>query len=549
MCENCNRKFKVPVEIDFRSIIDQLDTVKPANTVADSKTNKDDCVSSADASGSNGESVETNGVSSKATVNDIIRSVLPWVLENNEFSDEQKKTARILAACKTEKLGGVVNYCPKCHKYVGYQYCSCGNRCCPLCQYPQQKKWVELRKAEIIPGVPYYHAVQTLPHELNDLFLANRVVISNLAFRSFSTAIIKICDVPKVLGAKPGMIMVQHTWNSLMELHLHIHALVTGGGLAPDGKFVNLIVLRKAQKQARLDKAQPKDNVYSDAALQAAASSSVPEQTEEDNDLFFFSMKEETSLFRGIFMCGLRELYKNKKLVIPAAMEELSDPYEWAVFCNKLENLDWVGHINKTLGGDGSFDTIGHYVKKLPVEGVDLSFSTEELESDPDMMENSWDQVESNDSYGDAFDYLGRYIFQIATSNHRITDFDENSKTVTFQCRVNGKPGQKKTVSMSAFEFVRRFLMHIPPQGFTRVRFSGFLANACKAKNLANIFQQIGKIYTPSPLKNVRGSDLLEMLFPDAHYGKCTFCGTSLLVIPFAHFDLKKPRGKPTADK
>ena len=47
MCENCNRKFKVPVEIDFRSIIDQLDTVKPANTVADSKTNKDDCVSSA----------------------------------------------------------------------------------------------------------------------------------------------------------------------------------------------------------------------------------------------------------------------------------------------------------------------------------------------------------------------------------------------------------------------------------------------------------------------------------------------------------------------
>lgn len=549
MCENCNRKFKTPaIHPNIRSIIEQLNAEKAAQSVAET-ANKDDGASPADASGFNGESVEANGVSNNATVNDVIRSVLAWVLESDEFSDEQKKTARIMAACKTEQLGGFVEYCSKCHKYVGYQYCSCGNRCCPLCQYPQEKKWVELRKAEIIPGVPYFHVVQTLPHELNELFQANRVLISNLLFWAFSTAIIKICEDPKVLGAKPGIIMVQHTWNSLMELHVHVHAIVTGGGLAPDGTFVNLIDLRKAQEQAKLNKAQPEHNAPGGAVLQAAASPSGSEQKEEKEKLYFFSMEAQTNLCRGIFMSRLRELYKEKKLVIPASMDELNNPYEWAVFCNKLENMDWVGKITQTLGGDGSFDTIGHYVKKLPMEGVNLSVSSEELESDPDLLDDSWDQVESDESRGDAFDYLGRYIFQIAINNHRIAEFDENSKKVTFMCRVNGKPGQKKAVSLSAYEFVRRFLMHIPPKGFTRVRFSGILANACKKKNLTNIFQQIGRVYTPSPLKDVRGSALLAMLFPDAHYGKCPYCGTSLLLIPFSQYDVKKPRGKPSADK
>ena len=103
MCENCNRKFKVPVEIDFRSIIDQLDTVKPANTVADSKTNKDDCVSSADASGSNGESFETNGVSSKATVNDIIRSVLPM-----SFQMSRRKLPEFWQHAKRKNWAGLL---------------------------------------------------------------------------------------------------------------------------------------------------------------------------------------------------------------------------------------------------------------------------------------------------------------------------------------------------------------------------------------------------------------------------------------------------------
>ena len=98
MCENCNRKFKTPaIHPNIRSIIEQLNAEKAAQSVAET-ANKDDGASPADASGFNGESVEANGVSNNATVNDVIRSVLAWVLESDEFSDEQKKTARILAA-------------------------------------------------------------------------------------------------------------------------------------------------------------------------------------------------------------------------------------------------------------------------------------------------------------------------------------------------------------------------------------------------------------------------------------------------------------------
>ena len=175
----------------------------------------------------------------KYPIRKIFRDSLPGILKNPVFTAEQKKAAACIAMCKTPDLGFNASYCPQCDKLFVH-YASCNNRNCPCCQNPSQQAWVAQRDNEVIPDIPYYHIILTVPHLLNDLIIANQKELLGALFQSASQAAIELCQDRKFLGAVPGIVVVLHTWSQRLLPHFHIHMIVSGGGLDSLGQFVSI---------------------------------------------------------------------------------------------------------------------------------------------------------------------------------------------------------------------------------------------------------------------------------------------------------------------
>ena len=140
---------------------------------------------------------------------------------------------KVMSAIETAALGGHVERCEDCaHERIAYN--SCRNRHCPKCQAAAARQWLEQREAELMP-VPYYHVVFTLPAALGAIALHNKAAVYDLLFRSAAETLITIAADPKHLGARIGLTAVLHTWGSALIHHPHVHVIVPGGGLSPDG--------------------------------------------------------------------------------------------------------------------------------------------------------------------------------------------------------------------------------------------------------------------------------------------------------------------------
>jgi hypothetical protein len=116
-------------------------------------------------------------------------------------------------------------------------YNSCRHRSCPQCAYLQTERWLALQRARLL-ACDHYHVIFTLPHELNPLWLANVPLMTTLLFQAVRDTLGSLLADPKYLGAQPGIIAALHTWSQTLVLHPHVHCLVTGGGLTPDGQWV-----------------------------------------------------------------------------------------------------------------------------------------------------------------------------------------------------------------------------------------------------------------------------------------------------------------------
>jgi len=169
------------------------------------------------------------------TVAEVIRSCLDEFL--NEYGAkltlEQRRALKDMTACRTAALGGHVLGCLEC----GYQqiaYNSCGNRHCPTCQATAAARWLEAHAADLLP-VPYFHVVFTLPDVLDPIALANRRVVYDLLLRSAAETVLQVAANPDRLGAHTGVLAVLHTWGQTLQFHPHVHCVVPGGGLSPDG--------------------------------------------------------------------------------------------------------------------------------------------------------------------------------------------------------------------------------------------------------------------------------------------------------------------------
>lgn len=347
------------------------------------------------------------------------------------ISDVQLKAAQAIMNCKSGILGCNISQCTDCG-HMEFHNNSCRNRNCPNCQAVLKEVWVDKRRAEVIDS-PYFHVVFTLPHELNPLIYCNQKLLYGLLHRCCAETILELSANKKWLGATPGIIQILHTWNQELDYHVHMHCIVSGGGLTKDGKI---------QKSAKS---------------------------------FFIRTEVLRDKFKGKYMAHLSSLYEKGSLTFSSSCEKLCNYYHWKEWKNKLYEMDWCPYIKETFNG-----------------------------------------------FGNAIEYLGRYTHKIAVSNSRILSVSDDK--VTFSARGK-KPGDpKRLISLEHTEFIRRYLMHVLPSGFQKIRYYGFLNNRYKTRNLKLIFKLQGHQRFKAKYINLSMAELLKAVWNlDIHV--CPECG------------------------
>src|SRR5467141_2021294 len=150
------------------------------------------------------------------------------------MSTGQRRVMNAIEVCRTAALGGHLERCDECgHERNAFN--SCRDRHCPKCQSLARAQWLEDRKAELLE-VPYFHVVFTVPEEIAAIALQNKEAVYSILFRTTAETLKTIAADPKHLGAEIGFFAVLHSWGQNLQFHPHLHCVVPGGGLSPDGQ-------------------------------------------------------------------------------------------------------------------------------------------------------------------------------------------------------------------------------------------------------------------------------------------------------------------------
>ena len=163
------------------------------------------------------------------TIQSILREHYPAYERAHPLQQHVRDAVHKMTCCRTAVLGGHKQVCPDGH-YTHVWYNSCKHRACPQCAFLQSARWLEKQKARLLDS-DHYHAIFTIPHDLNDLWWLNVKPMTQLLFRSVKEELMDMMQDPRYLGAMPGIIMALHTWGQSLIPHPHMHCLVTGGGL------------------------------------------------------------------------------------------------------------------------------------------------------------------------------------------------------------------------------------------------------------------------------------------------------------------------------
>jgi hypothetical protein len=167
---------------------------------------------------------------------DILRLHGPAYLAtyHDRLLPSHRRAIQAICDCRTETLGGHLYRCPTCQQ-EHYRYHSCKNRHCPKCQNEQANRWIEQQRARLLP-ILYFLATFTLPQGLRRLARAHQKVVYDLLFQASQQALQTLAADPRHLGGTLGMIGVLHSWTRDLRYHPHVHYLIPGGALAPDGQ-------------------------------------------------------------------------------------------------------------------------------------------------------------------------------------------------------------------------------------------------------------------------------------------------------------------------
>ena len=233
--------------------------------------------------------------------------------------------------CRTAALGGHVEQCDSCgHQRVAFN--SCRDRHCPKCQSLTRAQWLEDRQAELLP-VEYFHVVFTVPQEIAAIAYQNKAVVYNILFRTTAETLRTIAADPKHLGAEIGFIAILHTWGQNLLHHPHLHCVVPGGGISPDGQ--------------RWVSCRPG---------------------------FFLPVRVLSRLFRRLFMALLCEAFAAGTLEFFNAMAGLQDPGAFAKYLASAARPEWVVYAKPPFGGpERVLEYLGRYTHRVAIANSRLT--------------------------------------------------------------------------------------------------------------------------------------------------------------------------------
>jgi hypothetical protein len=380
-------------------------------------------------------------------VGDIFRDHGPaWrKRQAGHLSLGQLKVMSAIERCRTAGLGGHRLRCEPCDDDL-IAYNSCRIRHCPKCQSSAAARWFADRQADLLP-VAYYHVVFTLPGEIAAIAYQNKAVVYDLLFKASAETLTTIAADPKHLGAKLGFTSVLHTWGSAMAHHPHVHCIVPGGGLSPDGHWVPC-------KRG-----------------------------------FFLPVRVLSRLFRRVFLAKLQAAHHDGRLQFYGELKDLADAQRFDAYLAPLRQIDWVVYA------------------KAPFAGPEAVLA-----------------------------YLARYTHRVAIANSRLIACD--ARGVTFRYKDYRRKGQARhqTMRLAVDEFIRRFLLHVLPSGFHRIRHYGLFASHLRRGNLAVIRQQLN---VPADSDASAGDTAEDRPYPFV----CRACGSPLRIVETLN---PQPRAPPS---
>ncbi|MGB7990020.1 MAG: IS91 family transposase [Candidatus Methylophosphatis roskildensis] len=320
------------------------------------------------------------------------------------LSRGQRRVMSAIERCRTAALGGHVEQCDACgHLRIAYN--SCRNRHCPKCQSLARAQWLDDRQTDLLE-VEYFHVVFTLPGPIAALAYQNKKLLYDLLFHASAQTLRTIAADPKHLGAEIGFLSILHTWGQNLLHHPHVHCVVPGGGISPDG--LRWIGCRSG---------------------------------------FFLPVRVLSRLFRRLFLEGLQSAYDTGALEFFSNLEPLQDKKAFAAYLAASRQTEWVVYAKAPFGGPAQ-----------------------------------------------VLRYLGRYTHRVAISNNRLLGMDDGR--VSFLWKDYKHDGAKRVMDLAADEFIRRFLLHVLPDGLQHIRSYGLLANRYRQTKLALCRTLLG---TPKP--------------------------------------------------
>jgi hypothetical protein len=235
-----------------------------------------------------------------------------------------------IEACRTAALGGHTERCADCG-LIRIAYNSCRNRHCPKCQGLARAEWLAARQTELLP-VPYFHVVFTLPAPAAEIAFQNKATVYALLFRAAAETLCAIAADPRHLGAEIGVVAVLHSWGQNLHHHPHVHGVVPGGGLSPNG--THWIACRPG---------------------------------------FFLPVRVLSRLYRRLFLEGLQRVFEAGKLRFFGALAGLASSTAFAQQVAALRRLDWVVYAKRPFGGpEQVLAYLGRYTHRIAISNSRL---------------------------------------------------------------------------------------------------------------------------------------------------------------------------------
>ena len=236
----------------------------------------------------------------------------------------ERRVMSAIELCRTAALGGHVEACEDC-AHVRVAFNSCRNRHCPKCQSAARERWLADRQADLLP-VPYFHVVFTVPAEVAEIAFHNKAIVYGILFDAVATTLKTIAADPPHLGGELGFLAILHTWGQVLTHHPHIHCLVPGGALAPDGRWLGC---------------RPN---------------------------FFLPVHVLSSLFRRLFLERLAAAHAAGRLRFSGALDRLGDADVFTAAIRQLRRKNWVVYSKPPFGSpEHVLAYLGRYTHRVAI--------------------------------------------------------------------------------------------------------------------------------------------------------------------------------------